>query len=354
MRISRQWRDLQARKRFGFGHDLDRVPGTGDLALFCPSCPQPGINLPDQWRTDVEKWLLRRVLVVDGNFSAENMHARRPEDDVSLTDGEAYMVKDGPYRVHLLESIEDKAVSKPNIPKVYAETLSIQRSTCNNHSAINAANMNRKNLYATGVGTCACARHGCFVPNAMVDFQKGERQVFPSPLVRFILIPCLNRQMNMDYSICNALAFNTKGLPEALVIYDVICQHWKKFHSRVDRSNYLALPSDMDIIAAIGKFHLSAHIRACFAFFSLNFVQGAGQVEGEICETLWADFNPVASTARGMSKAHRREVLDDFMRDSNWKKLVGIGELSTMVLQPLYLPSCPFSRHPGQEIQKGS
>jgi hypothetical protein len=39
--VSQQWRDLQCLKRFGFGHDLHRKPGNGDLAYFCPACPQP-------------------------------------------------------------------------------------------------------------------------------------------------------------------------------------------------------------------------------------------------------------------------------------------------------------------------
>ena len=33
-------------KMVGFGHDLHRKPGNGDLAYFCPACPQPGVNLP--------------------------------------------------------------------------------------------------------------------------------------------------------------------------------------------------------------------------------------------------------------------------------------------------------------------
>lgn len=40
---------------------------------------------------------------------------------------------------------------------------------------MNAANLSRKNRDATGIGACACARHGCFVPHSVVDFQKGER-----------------------------------------------------------------------------------------------------------------------------------------------------------------------------------
>jgi hypothetical protein len=52
-----------------------------------------------------------------------------------------------------------------------------QRSECNNHRAVNLANASRHKLEATRIGGCACARHGCFVPNSMVDFQKGERCV---------------------------------------------------------------------------------------------------------------------------------------------------------------------------------
>jgi hypothetical protein len=49
MRVSRTWRDLSNRKRAGFGHDARNDPGKGDLAAFCPACPQPGINLPEDW-----------------------------------------------------------------------------------------------------------------------------------------------------------------------------------------------------------------------------------------------------------------------------------------------------------------
>lgn len=49
MRLSRQWQDIQVRKRFGFGHDTENEPGNGDLAFFCPACPQPGVNIPDNW-----------------------------------------------------------------------------------------------------------------------------------------------------------------------------------------------------------------------------------------------------------------------------------------------------------------
>lgn len=55
MRVSRAWRDLMNRKRAGFGHDSDKLPGHGDLAIFCAACPQPGINLPDNWKSQYNK-----------------------------------------------------------------------------------------------------------------------------------------------------------------------------------------------------------------------------------------------------------------------------------------------------------
>ncbi|KAG1728929.1 hypothetical protein EDB19DRAFT_1832616 [Suillus lakei] len=53
-------------------------------------------------------------------------------------------------------------------------------------------------------------------------------------------------------------------------------------------------------------------------------VNGAGQVDGEILETLWASFNKISPTAHSMSQYHQQEILDDHMWDSNWKKLVGL------------------------------
>ncbi|KAH7906220.1 hypothetical protein BJ138DRAFT_1016595 [Hygrophoropsis aurantiaca] len=234
-------------------------------------------------------WLVKARLVTDGNFSAQHMKMKNPEDDVSLTDGEGYMTTEGPYAEHISTAVESK-----------------QKSYCNNHRAVNAALCNRVNLRATAVGAVACARHGNFVPGSVVDFQKGERQ------------------MNIDYAICKALNYNTEGMDQALIIYDVACQWCIHFLERVENAPALSIPDRMKIIAAVGKFHLSAHKLECFAQFSLNFVEGAGQIDGEILETLWAPFNKISSTARSMSQAHRREVYDDHMRDSNWKKLIGI------------------------------
>ena len=131
--------------------------------------------------------------------------------------------------------------------------------------------------------------------------------------------------MNMDYSICHALHYNSQGLTNALVEYDVACAWSINFSKRLDASPSLSLPDQMSLVAGVGKMHLATHKEDCFVKFSLNFIRGIGQQDGEICETLWAPLNKVAGSIRAMSKAHRQEMLDDLMRDSNWKKLLKIG-----------------------------
>ncbi|KAG1797829.1 uncharacterized protein HD556DRAFT_1431037 [Suillus plorans] len=189
MRVARQWRQLKLLKWNGFGHEK-REPKDGELALFCPACPQPGINAPLQPESDetTHGWIYTCSLVMDSNFKAEHLYPTHPEDEVWLTDSKGFMVGRVRYQAHL-------AVAQD----------SAQRSECNNHRAVNQANASRHKLEATGISGCMCARHGCFVPNSMVDFQKGERQ------------------MNMDYALCNALAHNTDGLCRALTFYDVNC-----------------------------------------------------------------------------------------------------------------------------------
>jgi hypothetical protein len=132
--------------------------------------------------------------------------------------------------------------------------------------------------------------------------------------------------MNIDYSICQALKFNTRGTLRALLFYDVICEWGVNFWRRIEQNRFLELP-EMDLILGIGKFHLNAHKDDCFPLFSPNFIHGAGQIDGEQMETLWAILDKIFSITKYMTKAHRQEILDDQMRDSNFKKLVGMGKL---------------------------
>lgn len=149
--------------------------------------------------------------------------------------------------------------------------------------------------------------------------------------------------MNIDYAICNALKYNSWGLLKALVIYDIGCQWIIHFLKRLKESNHLSLPDVMKLIVAVGKFHLSAHVQECFVKYSLNFVRGSGQLDGEILETLWSPLNHISASARTMSMAARRQLIDDHMRDSNFKKMVGIGSCLFLCFQ-----SCTWSLNNGK------
>lgn len=127
------------------------------------------------------------------------------------------------------------------------------------------------------------------------------------------------------------MSYRTEGLPGALDIYDINCQYCKKFWARIkNRPVELGLPENINedtLIFAVGSFHLSAHVPECFSQFSLHFVNEIGNIDGEILETLWAAFNNISPMCRPMTGSQRREIYDDFMRDSNWKKMVNIGWL---------------------------
>jgi hypothetical protein len=133
------------------------------------------------------------------------------------------------------------------------------------------------------------------------------------------------RQVNMDYSLCKALSYNMEDIPVALVMYDIMCQYSVNFQERVDKSSELTLPDSLELRIGIGLFHIHGHQDSCLPRYSPSYIRGAKQVDGEIIETLWAPLNNVSRSIRGMTLAHRQEVLDAHMNHSNWKKLVRIG-----------------------------
>ncbi|KAJ7457161.1 hypothetical protein B0H11DRAFT_2199920 [Mycena galericulata] len=250
---------------------------------------EPGKNVSiDEVKASSDPKLYRPQIVVDGNFKLDNLKMRNPGDDVRLSDGEMFCVGSIQYDEHVRITPERK-----------------QRSNCNNHRAVNDTNVKRKEVDSTGIGACACARHGCFYPHSVVGFKLGEKQV------------------NIDYAISEVFRQIPPEIKQILLMYDVCCQwviYWMK---RFMEGEYLFYREDLELFPAVGKFHLGAHILECFWEFSLNFMEGSGQVDGEILETLWASLDKVAGSTRSMSRAHRQEVLDGYMNDSNWKKMVG-------------------------------
>jgi len=102
-------RKLEISKRFGGIYNPDSPAAS--LSLFCPCCPQPGINLPEDWE-DLPNWVTRRTITVDGNFKADHIKMRRPDLDIKLSDGLGYMVEEEQYKEYLSVAQEPQFVSR--------------------------------------------------------------------------------------------------------------------------------------------------------------------------------------------------------------------------------------------------
>jgi hypothetical protein len=157
----------------------------------------------------------------------------------------------------------------------------------------------------TGIVALACARHGCFIPNSIVDLYKGEGQ------------------KHVDFSVLRNF-ITTHFDPEqgAMLIYDIVCQYFVYFHFRIGH----LLPDGVEIDRAIGLFHVHGHKDECFFRYAPSFIPKTGIVAGEILESLWSSLNTITPSTRTATLAHRAEMIDDHANNSNYKKMLGISE----------------------------
>jgi hypothetical protein len=119
-RLSRLWRWVKKLKWAGFaqrvGQSTDTKPG--ELGIFCPACPQVGVNLPDDWKDDPNRWVFRRVLTADGNFKADHVRHKHPADDIWLSDGLGMTTKNADYNAFLQTAWECSTVNVVKLPSV--------------------------------------------------------------------------------------------------------------------------------------------------------------------------------------------------------------------------------------------
>ena len=57
------------------------------------------------------RWLYTRSIVIDGNFTADHLKMRRPENDVALSPGGRYMAESTRYQAHLESAVDYREVS---------------------------------------------------------------------------------------------------------------------------------------------------------------------------------------------------------------------------------------------------
>ena len=112
-RLSRLWRWVKKLRWAGYGQRVGQqiTPKTGELGNFCPACPQVGINLPEHWKDDPNRWVFRRVLTADGNFKADHVRQKSAAGDVWLSDGLGMTTRNSDYKSFLETAWDRKTVS---------------------------------------------------------------------------------------------------------------------------------------------------------------------------------------------------------------------------------------------------
>ncbi|KAF7305332.1 CxC2 domain-containing protein [Mycena chlorophos] len=299
LRIMREWRHLHLLKRRGrLGHEGSKAADTniGELALRCPVCPRPGVNLPDDWEHALpeDQCLYIDYTGLDACFRLKRRMVSSERRDPPLGPGFAFMVEPAPYRAWLLTQTDQK-----------------EMSTCSGLAALDYANTKFSRGYsATGVGMGVCVRHELVKANGVGDLQKGERYA------------------NMDYIFASILR-HMHPLLRIILSYDIACQWWKELRERL-----LLLPPlvrlklVLDFIRfVIPKMHIRGHTLDCRNKYSLNYVPGSGQTDAEGIERAWAAAGGMAASTKLMGPGSRSDTLDDFWSFWNWMKVLGLAAL---------------------------
>ena len=85
-------------------------------------------------------------------------------------------------------------------------------------------------------------------------------------------------------------------------------------------------PEFAELMGGVGVWHIYGHIFECYGRWSTLYHRQCGIVDGEILETLWSILNQILESCRGMSLASREEVISLYESDSNFRKIIGMGE----------------------------
>ncbi|KAK0430440.1 hypothetical protein EV421DRAFT_1893559 [Armillaria borealis] len=263
----------------------------GSLAVKCPACPWPGINLEEGWEQDtVHPWKYSLFLAIDANFHLVRFVVSNSARDPSLVNGSGFVVAQEEFRKHVAE---------------YGKRIPYDPSDCRDHQAVKLATSKRgAGLATSGVATVDCARHDAKGPGAVTILDHGEEQV------------------RMDYIFCSRMQHS---MPQRVVVsYDINCQWSKKLWDRI-----AIYPSSMtphqdpaNFVYLIPKFHLPAHIPSCH----LKWME-------RLPEHGWSQLNQLAASLKVMGLGGYLDTLDDHIGNYNYRKsaLMGASLLKAML-----------------------
>src|ERR1700730_5723928 len=150
------------------------------------------------------------MFVADGNFKADHVSQKRSDSDIWLWDGGGMFPNVAQYSQFLQSAHERLTVSVKLHGPVPVPKPILQKAPCETtFRALTNSLLGSKACDITGVVGIACARHGCYAPNALVNLFRGEQQ------------------KNVDFAFLQAL--KTTGVDHqqgVMLIYDIACQYF--------------------------------------------------------------------------------------------------------------------------------
>jgi hypothetical protein len=116
LHVCRVWRHLQARKQTGEAlgiTDYLPVPIQNRLAVRCPACPQPGLNMDEHPAAlPVGKRHKNTLFLhMDGNFHLDRKRANGEGKYYGLWDGQGYFPLQNDFLKYLSIAIDEPSVS---------------------------------------------------------------------------------------------------------------------------------------------------------------------------------------------------------------------------------------------------
>ena len=189
--------------------------------------------------------MYRRVFVADGNFKADHVRPTHPSNDVWLSEGSGMFPKREEYFSFLKSAMERLTVRWiVGADANFFVLMTLQKAPCENtFRAITNALVASTSCDVTGIVAIACARHGCYAPNSIVDLFKGEQQ------------------KNVDFALLQSI--DTTGVdPDQglMLIYNIVCQYIIHLLNRISHKLLIGIQIDHTIVL----FHVHAHKEQCF------------------------------------------------------------------------------------------
>ncbi|KAG8776240.1 hypothetical protein FRC12_001015 [Ceratobasidium sp. 428] len=242
-------------------------------------------------RTKGTPWF-RAWYSYDGNFRSYRKNKKVDAGDVCFSDGLAYFPPNEEYTEWVKAQPEPKK--------------SEEKPACDNHKAAKDSSVKATGRDVTGVGAFTCGSHSCVAPRGMVNFLKGERQIY------------------CDFAFAAMYKYvSARGWLPIGMTYNIWCHWWINFFRRAQNLPPLyELPPELDLTGAIGKWHLLGHIRVCWVRFSLDFIAFVGRLEGEGPERVWAHFNEHSGSTSEQGPGLRIGNINNIAHDWNFMKII--------------------------------